>query len=119
MTGGDGGNGVGASAVDPAELRAPKIPAALHGTWGGSAADCNDPNSAADPLFIVEAGSVRFTGTRGRPTRDVKTTADSISGDFVFEGNHTMWPLRLRVLGDRLVRTDGSQAESRIYVRCE
>ena len=97
----------------------PDIPAALHGTWGGTAADCDDPGSAAEPLFTVDAGSVRFADTRGRPTRDVKTTEDSISGDFVFEGSHTMWPLRLRVLGDRLVRTDGSQAESHIYVRCE
>jgi hypothetical protein len=81
-------------------------------------ADCSEPNKAAEPLFTVDSGSVRFADTQGRPTRDVKTTSDSISGDFIFEGSHRMWPLRLRLLGDRLVRTDASQTESHIYVRC-
>jgi hypothetical protein len=70
-------------------------------------------------LFTVDAGSVSFAGTRGRPTRDVEATADSIIGDFVFEGTGARWPLRLRLVGGRLVRTDGSQTESHIYVRCE
>lgn len=116
---GDGGNGIGPGAAVPAQLPAPDIPVALRGTWGGSVADCNDPQKAAEPLFTVDAGSVRFAGQRGRPTRNVKLTEDSISGDFVFEGSQAMWVMRLRVIGDRLVRTDDSQAESHIYVRCE
>src|SRR5687768_11553061 len=64
-------NGVSAPAP-PAGNQAPaaSIPAALHGRWGMSPADCTSTRGDAKGLLVVSADGLRFYESRATPVRN-------------------------------------------------
>ena len=110
----------GGSAFPPNPDPAVAIPAALHGRWGMSPADCTSTRGDAKGLLIVSSDGLRFYESRATPIRNVKLSKDSISADFAFTGEGQTWSKfqTLSFQGDRLVRTESSPMASFTYVPC-
>lgn len=96
------------------------IPAALHGRWGMTPADCTSTRGDAKGLLIVSSDGLRFYESRATPVRNVELSKDSISADFAFTGEGQTWTKfqTLSFQDDRLVRTESSPMASFTYVRC-
>jgi hypothetical protein len=92
---------------DSASASERAFPAALQGRWGLTPADCTSTRGDAKGLLVVGSDGLRFFESRARPARNVKQTADSLSGDFDFEGEGQKWTKfeTLEVRDNKLVRT--------------
>ena len=103
---------------DPAP--AASIPAALHGRWGMTPADCTSTRGDAKGLLVVRADGMVFYESEAVPARNVQTSKDSISADFAFTGEGQSWTKfqTLTLDDDKLVRTESSPMASFTYVRC-
>ncbi len=129
MPSADGGAPAGAASA-PAARRASDfpanpdpaaaIPAALHGRWGMSPADCTSTRGDAKGLLVISSGGLRFYESRATPVRNVESSKDSIRADFAFTGEGQTWTKfqTLVLEDDRLVRTESSPMASFTYVRC-
>src|SRR5690348_15465056 len=62
------------------------IPAAFHGRWGLTPADCMPNRSDAKGLLIVSADGMRFYEARAKPSGELRFTPKSVSGSFAFSG---------------------------------
>jgi hypothetical protein len=110
-------NGAAGPAAEPRSL----IPAALHGTWALEPGDCAGGVDAASRLLIISADELRQSGWRARPSGNVlEATAATLNAEFAFEGRGESWRQQqaFRLWGDKLVRRDGSQAETTLYFPC-
>ena len=100
---------------------APAIPAALHGRWGMSAADCTSNRGDAKGSIVINATEVRFYESRAVPAPNVNVSADSIRGDFTFTGEGQTWTKYQALQLDRqeLVRTESNPTASFTYAKCK
>ena len=99
---------------------AASIPAALHGRWGMTPADCTPTRSDAKGLLVVSSDGLRFYESRATPVRNSQKSDDSFSADFTFTGEGQTWTKfqTLTLDDDKLVRTESSPMASFTYVRC-
>ncbi|MFP5330581.1 MAG: hypothetical protein ACLGHC_10675 [Alphaproteobacteria bacterium] len=97
------------------------IPAAIHGRWGPSPADCISTRGDAKGLLEISADRLRFYESVAVPAPNVLTTETSVGGDFNFTGEGQSWTKyqSLRLRGGRLVRTERDPVASLRYVRCD
>lgn len=96
------------------------IPAALHGRWGLTAADCESGRNDAKGLATIAADRVTFYESVAVPRTIRDTTRTTIDADFAFTGEGMSWnvPIRWAVEGRQLVRTDGERGTRLVYTRC-
>jgi len=110
-------------ATVPADARpapAAAIPAALHGRWGLTPADCTSTRGDAKGLLAIRADGLQFYESRATPARNVKRSSDSFSADFAFTGEGQSWTRfqTLTLQGEKLVRTESSPMASFTYAPC-
>jgi len=105
----------------PPPVTATAIPAALHGEWGLTPADCTSTRGDTKGLLVVSRDKLTFYESRAVPARNVRTSDDSISGDFDFTGEGQSWTRfeTLQIKKDKLVRTESSPMASFTYARCK
>ena len=96
------------------------IPAALHGRWGMTPADCTSTKGDTKGLLVVSGDRLTFYESRAVPARNVSASNDSIGGDFLFTGEGQSWSKfeTLQLKKDKLVRTESSPMASFTYARC-
>lgn len=111
-------NGIDDPTPPPAE--AGKIPASLHGRWGMTPADCTSTRGDAKGLLTVSADSLRFYESVAKPAADVRTSDNSVSGNFAFTGEGMTWTKfeALELQRGKLVRTESDPMTSYTYARC-
>lgn len=109
-------------ATQPAKATSPaaSIPAALHGRWGMTPADCTSTKGDAKGLLLVKGDGLTFFESRAVPARNVSASNDSIGADFDFTGEGQSWTKfeTLQITKDKLVRTESSPMASFTYARC-
>jgi hypothetical protein len=118
----DGAPPANASATAPAaDAAAAAIPAALHGRWGLTPADCTSALGDAKGLLVVSATDLRFFESRAVPARNISKSSNSIGADFDFTGEGQSWTKfqTLQLKKDKLVRTESSPMASFTYARCK
>jgi hypothetical protein len=105
---------------DTATAEQAAIPAALQGRWGMSPSDCIDNVGDGKGLLTITGGELRHYESVARPARNVKTSANSISGDFDYRGEGKSWTKfqSLEIQEEKLVRTESSPMASFTYARC-
>jgi hypothetical protein len=96
------------------------IPAALHGRWGMTPADCTSARGDTKGLLIVSGDALRFYESVARPNGDTRSSPNSISGDFDFTGEGMNWRKyqALELKDGKLVRTESDPMASFTYARC-
>jgi hypothetical protein len=118
----DGAPPANAAAAAPGDGATPAaaIPAALHGRWGLTPADCTSQRGDAKGLLVVRADGLQFYESRAVPAGNVQTSSNSIGADFSFTGEGQAWTKfqTLTVNKDKLVRTESSPMASFTYARC-
>lgn len=111
-----------AVAPTPSSARgsAASIPAALHGRWGLTPADCIPARSDTKGLLIVASNGLRFYESTAVPAGNVQASGDSFTADFAFTGEGQSWTKyqALSLDDDKLVRTESSPMASFTYARC-
>jgi hypothetical protein len=96
------------------------IPAAFHGSWGMTPADCTPGRSDNKGLLVVSADGMRLYEALARPAGDLRLTPKSVSGSFSFSGEGETWKRHevLELQGHKLVRTESEPMASYTYARC-
>lgn len=96
------------------------IPAALHGKWGLTPADCTSTRGDTKGLLVVSRDGLAFYESRAVPARNINVSSDSISADFAFTGEGQSWTRfeTLQIKKDLLVRTESRPMASFTYARC-
>ena len=97
-----------------------QIPAAFHGRWALTPADCTSPNGDTKGLLVVSADRLRFYESQAIPQGGLKFSPKSVSGDFAFKGEGMTWRRyeALQLQDNRLVRTESDPFRSYTYARC-
>ncbi|MEO8548264.1 MAG: hypothetical protein ABI422_07855 [Sphingomicrobium sp.] len=97
------------------------IPAALHGRWGLTPADCTSTRGDTKGLLVVSDDKLAFYESRAVPVANVRASGDSIGGDFAFTGEGQSWTKfeTLQLKKDKLIRTESNPMASFTYARCE
>ncbi|MEO7655462.1 MAG: hypothetical protein ABIS23_07250 [Sphingomicrobium sp.] len=111
----------GPTANGSSDLPAGPIPAAIHGRWSLTPADCTSTRGDAKGLLEINADSLKFYESRAVPTTSIEAGGQGISGNFDFTGEGQNWSkyVSLKIQGDGLVRTERNPLASYTYVRCE
>jgi hypothetical protein len=106
------------AAAPPAPTAA--IPAAMHGQWGLTPADCTSTKGDAKGLLVASRDGLRFYESRAVPAGNIRMSGDSFSADFAFTGEGQSWTRfeTLQFKKNMLVRTESSPMASFTYVRC-
>lgn len=96
------------------------IPAALHGRWGLTPADCTSTRGDTKGLLVVSSDRLTFYESRAVPARNVRASSNSIGADFDFTGEGQSWTKfeTLQLKKDKLVRTESRPMASFTYARC-
>ena len=96
------------------------IPAAFHGRWGLTPADCTSMRGDAKGLLAIASDGMTFYESHATPARNVKSDANSFSADFAFTGEGQSWTRyqTLLIQGEKLIRTESSPMASFTYARC-
>ena len=96
------------------------IPAAFHGRWGLTPADCMPNRSDNKGLLVVSADGLRFYEALAKPDGELGFTAKSVSGSFAFTGEGQNWKRHevLELQDNKLVRTESDPMASYTYARC-
>ena len=96
------------------------IPAAFHGRWGLTPADCVTSRSDTKGLLIVAADGMRFYEAQAKPQGDLRFTPTSVSGSFAFTGEGQNWKKHevLEIQDHKLVRTESAPMASYTYAPC-
>jgi hypothetical protein len=96
------------------------IPAAFHGRWGMTPADCMPNRSDNKGLLVVSADGMRFYEALAKPSGELRLTPKSVSGSFSFSGEGETWKRHevLELQGHKLVRTESAPMASYTYARC-
>ena len=114
------GSGTSADEASAQSTVSRSIPAAMHGRWALTPADCTSTRGDAKGLLIVSAHQLKFYESVGKPAGQLETSADSASGDFAFTGEGMSWKKyeALELQGGKLVRTESDPMTSFTYARC-
>ncbi len=106
-------------AAEP-RLTSTTIPSVLHGRWGLTPEDCTSTRGDAKGLLIVSPDQLKFYESVGKPAGELKISADSASGDYVFSGEGMTWKKYqvLEIQSGKLVRTESGPMASYTYARC-
>lgn len=106
--------------VSDAAEDASAIPAAFHGRWGMTPADCMPNRSDNKGLLVVSADGMRFYEALAKPAGDLRLTPKSVSGSFAFTGEGEKWKRHevLELQDHKLVRTESDPMASYTYARC-
>ena len=119
----DGSAPANAAVSENAGAKAPAaaIPAALHGRWGMTPADCTSTRGDAKGLLTIGPADLRFYESRAIPAAKLERSPNSISGDFAFTGEGQNWTRyqSLELQDDKLARTERDPNGSYSYVRCD
>ena len=112
--------GAAVQGAAPNAASAAAIPAALHGRWGLTPADCTANAASTRGLLMVGADGLRFYESQAVPVRNVEVGNDYIRADFAFNGEGQSWTKfqALTLEEDKLVRTESSPMASFTYARC-
>jgi len=96
------------------------IPAAFHGRWGLTPADCVASRSDTKGLLVVSADNIRFYEAQAKPAGELRHTPKSVSGSFAFTGEGQNWTRHevLELQDHKLVRTESAPMQSYTYARC-
>ena len=96
------------------------IPAAFHGRWGMTPADCMPNRSDNKGLLVVSADGIRFYEALAKPAGELRFTPKSVSGSFAFTGEGQNWKRHevLELQDHKLVRTESDPMASYTYARC-
>lgn len=96
------------------------IPAAFHGRWGMTPADCMPNRSDNKGLLIVSADGLRFYEALAKPAGELRFTPKSLRGQFAFTGEGQNWQRHevLELQDNMLVRTESDPMASYTYARC-
>ena len=98
------------------------IPAAFHGRWGMTPADCTSTRGDAKGLIAIDGNSIKFFESRGTLTRVTGDYPENFTGSFAFTGEGQSWTnsqnLKLTGSSDTLIRKQTDVAESFTYQRC-
>ena len=98
------------------------IPAAFHGRWGMTPADCTSTRGDAKGLITVDAGSIKFFESRGTLTKVTLNAPENFTGTFAFTGEGQSWTnsqnLKLTGSSNTLIRSETDVAQSYSYKRC-
>ena len=96
------------------------IPAALHGRWGLTDADCDSERDDTKGLVTIAADRISFYEAIAVPDSIGKSTRTSIEGRFAFTGEGMAWsgPMIWSVEGNRLIRIDSERDARLEYSRC-
>ena len=99
---------------------ASRIPAALHGRWGLTPADCTSALGDAKGLLVIDGSELRFYESRAVPLAKVDSDATSMAGDFGFTGEGQSWTKyeALRVDKGVLTRTETKPSATFAYAKC-
>jgi hypothetical protein len=132
---GDGGDSADETSAPVTEAAAPapepttaptEIPAAIRGSWGLTAADCEPGRADAKGLLTITADKLEFYESVGELDDIREVAADRIHASFDFVGEGMEWEremaLELQETGAALVRREfGAEAApgSFRYVKCQ
>jgi hypothetical protein len=96
------------------------IPAAFHGRWGLTPADCMANRSDTKGLLIVGTDGMRFYEAQAKPDGELRLTPKSVRGSFAFTGEGQNWKKHevLELQDQKLVRTESDPMASYTYARC-
>ena len=96
------------------------IPAALHGRWGMTPADCISTRGDAKGLLEIAPDSLKFYESRAVPGTSIETDDEGISGNWNFTGEGQEWSkyVSLKLQGKVLTRTERNPVASYNYARC-
>ena len=96
------------------------IPAALHGRWGMTPADCISTRGDAKGLLEIGPDALKFYESRAVPGTSIETGDQGISGNFNFTGEGQEWSkyVSLKLQGEVLTRTERNPVASYDYARC-
>jgi hypothetical protein len=96
------------------------IPAALHGRWGMTPADCISTRGDAKGLLEIGPDALKFYESRAVPGTTIETGDQGISGNFNFTGEGQEWSkyVSLKLQGEVLTRTERNPVASYDYARC-
>ena len=110
----------GTEPAKPLPAPAVTIPAALHGRWGLTPADCMPRRGDAKGMLVVSPGDLKFYESRAVPAADIETDASSIAGDFAFTGEGQSWTRYEALKLDKrvLTRTETNPTASFSYAKC-
>lgn len=113
LTGGPPGAGASEPGAGP-------IPAALHGRWGMTPADCISTRGDAKGLLEIGPDFLKFYESRAVPGTSIETEANGISGNWNFTGEGQQWSryVSLQLQGKVLTRTERNPVASYNYARC-
>ncbi len=102
------------------------IPAAMAGRWGINPADCDPEEAANKGLVTISGNSMRFYESVGELEEVAASTADSLRGNFSYEGEGMTWSreasLALADDGNTLVLEefgDDAVPGARRYAKCD
>jgi hypothetical protein len=98
------------------------IPAAFHGRWGMTPADCTSTRGDAKGLITIDAGSIKFFESKGTLTKVTLNAPENFTGTFAFTGEGQSWTnsqnLKLTGSSNTLIRSETDVAQSYSYKRC-
>jgi hypothetical protein len=98
------------------------IPAAFHGRWGMTPADCTSTRGDAKGLVTIDAGSIKFFESQGILTKVTLNAPENFTGTFAFTGEGQSWTnsqnLKLTDSSNTLIRSETDVAQSYSYKRC-
>lgn len=94
------------------------IPAALHGRWGMTPADCDPARADNKGLMTVTADTLAFYESRARLQAVTSAEPNQLAGRFAFTGEGQNWTadITLTRQGDTLVREEAGPRFT--YKRC-
>ena len=97
------------------------IPAALHGRWGMTPANCTSTIGDTKGLLVISGDRLSFYESRAVPARNIRMSNESIGADFEFTGEGQSWSKfeTLQLKKDKLIRTESSPMASFTYARCK
>ena len=96
------------------------IPATLQGRWGLTPSDCTSALAEAKGLLVINAKELRFYQSLAVPSNGSQADNQSLGGDFHFSGEGKAWTRfeSLKLIGDKLTRTETDPAASYTYAKC-
>ena len=118
----DEGNEATAAASEVEPAAGLRIPAAFHGRWGMTPADCTSTRGDAKGLIAIDDKMIQFFESRGTLTKVTLDAPENFTGTFAFTGEGQSWTnsqnLKLTGSSNTLVRSETDVSQSYTYKRC-
>lgn len=98
------------------------IPAAFHGRWGMTPADCTSTRGDAKGLIRIDGNSISFYESRATLTEVTGDYPENFTGIFAFTGEGQNWTrsqnLKLTGSSNTLIRSQSDPSMKFTYQRC-